>query len=88
MSWFARVVIMNYTIYTMSCNFATHEICLLALITYKYSKLQGSNAIQKLNCKANCKTPFFHSDFNSKKNHHNHYRHVEIDLSKMIELPF
>jgi hypothetical protein len=58
MSWFGKVV-MNYTIYTMNCNFATNEICLLAFMTYKYSKIQGSNAIQKLNCQANCKTPFF-----------------------------
>ncbi len=87
MSWFVKVV-MNYTIHIMNCNFATREICLLAFMTYKYSKLQRSNAIQKLNYKANCKTPFFHSDFTSQKNHRNHNRHVEIDLSKMTESPF
>jgi hypothetical protein len=87
MSWFDRVA-MNYTIYTMSCNFATHEICLLALMTYKYNELQRSNATQKLSCKASCKTTFFHNDFINKKDHPNHNRHVEIDLSKMIESSF
>lgn len=43
----------------MSCNFATHTICLLALTMYKYYELQVSNAIQKLSCKAICKTPLF-----------------------------
>ncbi len=43
----------------MSCNFAIHAICPLALITYKYNELQVYFAIQKLSCKANRKTPFF-----------------------------
>jgi len=31
---------------------------------YKYNELQVSFVIQKLSCKASCKTPFFsHSDF-------------------------
>ncbi len=33
----------------MSCNFAIHATCLLALTTYKYSELQMSFATQKLN---------------------------------------
>jgi hypothetical protein len=43
----------------VSYNFAIHATCLLAFTTYKYGELQVSNATQKLNCKANCKTPFF-----------------------------
>jgi hypothetical protein len=43
----------------VSCNFPTHAICLLALMTYEYSELQVSFATQKLSCKASCKTPFF-----------------------------
>ncbi len=58
----------------MTCNFATYAIYLLALMVYKYSELQLSDAIQKLNCKASWETPFFfsHSDIfwliNSKPN--------------------
>jgi hypothetical protein len=44
---------MSYTIYTMSCNFATHATCPLALIAYKYNELQ--NQLQN--------TFFSHSDF-------------------------
>ncbi len=43
----------------MSCNFAIHATCLLALMTYKYNELQMSFATQKMSCKANCKTPIF-----------------------------
>ncbi len=43
----------------MSCNFATHAICLLEFTTYKYSELQVFIATHKLSCKANYKTPFF-----------------------------
>jgi hypothetical protein len=31
----------------------------LALTSYRYSELQVVNAIQKLSCKTNCRTPFF-----------------------------
>jgi hypothetical protein len=50
---------MNYTIYTMGCNSATHATCPLTLTAYKYNELQMSSATQKLSCKASCKTPFF-----------------------------
>ncbi len=50
---------MNYIVYTINCNFATHGTCPLALTTYKYSELQMSSTIQKLSCKANYNTPFF-----------------------------
>ncbi len=50
---------MNYIVYMVSYNFATHATCLLAFTTYKYNELQTSSATQKLSCKANCKTPFF-----------------------------
>ncbi len=36
----------------VSCNFATHAICLLTLIAYKYNELQVFSATQKLNHKA------------------------------------
>jgi hypothetical protein len=52
-------VAMSCTIYVVSCNFAIHVICPLALTTYKYNELQVSSTTQKLSCKANCKTPFF-----------------------------
>jgi len=55
-------VIMSCTVYTMSCNFAIHAICPLALITYKDNELQVSSRIQKLNCKVSYKTFFFHND--------------------------
>jgi hypothetical protein len=42
----------------MNYNFATHATCSLALIVYKYNKLQFSFTIQKLSCKASYKTPF------------------------------
>jgi len=62
MSCFDRTK-MNCIVYTMSCNFATHGTCPLALMTYKHIELQMFSTIQKLNCKANCNTPFFfHSD--------------------------
>jgi hypothetical protein len=52
---------MNYTIYIVSCNFTTHVTCMLTLMTYKYSELQMSCEIQKMNCKASCKIiPFLH----------------------------
>jgi len=50
---------MNYITYMMSCNFAIHATCLLALTTYKYNELQVFSTTQKLSCKANYKTPFF-----------------------------
>jgi hypothetical protein len=53
------IVAMSCIIYTMSCNFAIHAICPLALITYKDNELQVSSIIQKLNCKASYKTFFF-----------------------------
>jgi hypothetical protein len=43
----------------VSCNFANHATCPLALMTYKYSELQKSFATQKLNWNASCKTPIF-----------------------------
>ncbi len=43
----------------MSCNSITHVIGPLTLIAYKYSELQMSFVTQKLNYKANCKTPLF-----------------------------
>jgi hypothetical protein len=53
---------MSYTIHTMNYNYVFHAICLLALMTFKYCELQMSFVIKKLNCKANCKTPFFYND--------------------------
>jgi len=53
------IVVMNYTIYIVSCNFAIHATCLLTLITYKYNELQVIIATQKLSYKANHKRPFF-----------------------------
>jgi hypothetical protein len=50
---------MSCIIYMMSCNSTIHATCLLALTTYKYSELQVFSTIQKLSCKASCKTPFF-----------------------------
>jgi hypothetical protein len=48
----------------LSCNFATHATCPLAFTMYKYNELQVSFAIQKLSCKASCKTLFVsHNDF-------------------------
>jgi len=49
---------MSCTIYTVSCNFATQATCLLTFMVYKYSELQVSSITQKLNYKANDKTPF------------------------------
>jgi len=47
----------------VSCNVATHATCLLTLRTYKYSELQMSCGIQKLNCNDNCKNiHFFHTE--------------------------
>jgi len=46
----------------VSCNFAihvSHKTCPLGFVTYKYSELQVFSTTQRLNCKANCKTPFF-----------------------------
>jgi len=37
----------------------TLATCLISFIMYKNNELQMFNAIQKLSCKANCKTPFF-----------------------------
>ncbi len=50
---------MNCTTYMVNCNFVIHATCPLPLMTYKYSELQVSFVIQKLSCKASCKTPFF-----------------------------
>jgi hypothetical protein len=50
---------MSCTICAVSCNFATHATCLLALTTYKYNELQVSSTTQKLSYKASCKTHFF-----------------------------
>lgn len=36
-----------------------YAICPLAPTSYKYSELQVSDALQKLSCKADCKTPLF-----------------------------
>jgi hypothetical protein len=87
MNWFDRVAI-NYIVYTINCNFATHEICLLTFTTYKYSELQRSSVLKNWIARPIVKQPFFHSDSTSKKDHPNHNRHVEINLSKMIELSF
>ncbi len=46
-SWFDWVA-MSCTIYMVSCNFATHVTCLLALMVYKHSELQVSFVIQKV----------------------------------------
>jgi hypothetical protein len=43
----------------MSYNFAIHATCPLALMAYKYNDFQVYGAIQKLSCKASCKTPLF-----------------------------
>jgi len=53
---------MNCTIYMVSYNFvtlATHAICMLAFMKYKYNELQVSCATQKLSYKASYKTFFF-----------------------------
>jgi hypothetical protein len=50
---------MSCIVYTISCNFATHATCLLALTTYKYNELQMSTTTQQLSYKASYKTPFF-----------------------------
>jgi hypothetical protein len=55
-------VAMNCTIYTISCNFATHATCPLKFMVYKYNELQVSIVTQKLSCKVSCKTPLFHSE--------------------------
>jgi hypothetical protein len=52
-------IAMSCTVYTVSCNFTTHAICLLALMMYKYNELQMSDATQKLSYKVSYKTPFF-----------------------------
>jgi len=52
-------VVLNYNVYMVNCNFTIHVICPLTLTTYKYNELQVCFTIQKLNCKANCKTPIF-----------------------------
>jgi len=46
-------------VYIVSCKFAIYATYPLELTTYKYNELQMSFATQKLNYKANCKTPFF-----------------------------
>jgi hypothetical protein len=53
------IFVMNYTVYTINCNSATHGTYPLTLATYKYSELQISSPIQKLGCKASYNTPFF-----------------------------
>ncbi len=53
-----RRIAMSCTIYTTSCNFAIHATCSLTLMTYKFNELQMFFTIQKLSCKASCKTPF------------------------------
>ncbi len=50
---------MSYTIYAVSWNFVTHATCSLELTVYKYNELQVFIVIQKLNCEASYKTPFF-----------------------------
>jgi hypothetical protein len=50
---------MNCTIYMMNYNSIIHATCSLAFMSYKYNELQMSSAIQKLNRKPDCKTPFF-----------------------------
>jgi hypothetical protein len=40
-------------------NDLQHVTCSLAITTYKYNELQVSSAIQKLSCKAGCKTLIF-----------------------------
>jgi hypothetical protein len=50
---------MSCHVYMVSSNFVTHATCVLACMTYKYNELQMYSATQKLNYKANCKTPFF-----------------------------
>jgi hypothetical protein len=44
----------------VNCNFATHATYPLTFMAYKYNELQVSSITQKLNCKASCKTLFFH----------------------------
>jgi hypothetical protein len=41
-------IIMNYIIYTVTCNCTTHATCSLALTMYKYDKLQVVIATQKI----------------------------------------
>jgi hypothetical protein len=52
---------MTCSVNMMSYNFVIHATCPLAFTTYKYNELQMFSATQKLSCKANCKTPLFHS---------------------------
>jgi hypothetical protein len=60
--------------------FEIHATCPLPLTTYKYSELQVSFTIQKLSCKASCKTPFFYSvillQLNFKKYYNTHIFYV------------
>jgi hypothetical protein len=67
---------MSCSVYTVSCNFVIHATCPLVLTTYKYNELQVSFATQKLNCKANCKTPLFY--------HSATYVHMLVDLNLVI----
>jgi hypothetical protein len=58
MSCFDRVV-MNCTIYIVSCNFAIHATCPLTLIVYKYNELQMVIATQKIELQSQSQKPFF-----------------------------
>ncbi len=52
-------IAMNCIAYMVNCNSAIHATCPWTLTVYKYNELQISFATQKLNYKANCKTPIF-----------------------------
>jgi hypothetical protein len=81
---------------------AIHATCPLAFTLYKYSKLQMSFTIQKLNCKASRKTPFFHSlillRLNLKRyyniqtfyvnNNKDWYTKVKHEFACMLNFPF
>jgi hypothetical protein len=56
------ICLLAFTMYKYSdlqVCFVTHATCPLAFMMYKYSELQVFSTTQKLNCKANYKTPFF-----------------------------
>ncbi len=58
MNFFDKIT-MNCIVYMVNCNYVTHATCMLTFMLYKYNDLQMSNAIQRLSCKANWRTPLF-----------------------------
>jgi hypothetical protein len=62
MNYFDRVTIELQWIALYLRWVVIQAICLWTLTMYKYNEMQMSYATQKLNYKASCKTPFFHSE--------------------------